>query len=65
VTFDDLCSPCGRAVKGLLAQVGKQIEGQSPDRAPRAASKKIAPETKKPQPVIDKKPNGQQPHAKS
>lgn len=64
VTFDDLCSPCGRAVKGLLAQVGKQIEGQSPDRKAARASKKVTPEAKKPQLVPEKKPNGQQPHAK-
>jgi hypothetical protein len=65
VTFDDLCSPCGRAVKGLLAQVGKQIEGQSPDRKATRASKKATLEAKKPQLVPEKKPNGQQSHAKS
>ena len=66
VVFEDLCTPCGRAVKGLMAQVGKQIEGQSPDRkTARAANKKATPEAKKPQPVPEKKPNGQQPHAKS
>ena len=64
VTFEDLCSPCGRAVKALLTQVGKKIEGLSPDRKPSSKPKVAAPaEAKKP---ADKKPasNGHQ-HAKS
>jgi len=65
VTFEDLCSPCGRAVKALLTQVGKKIEGLSPDRKSSSKSKTAvaSAEAKKP---ADKKPasNGHQ-HAKS
>ena len=50
VKFDDLCSPCGRAVKSALLSIGKKIEGLSPDRKPRTAK---APVEKKP----EKKPH--------
>ena len=62
--FDDLCSPCARAVKALLMQVGKKIEGLSPDRKQSTKPKVVAPvETKKP---ADKKAptNGHPTHAK-
>ena len=64
VSFEDLCNPCGRAVKALLTQVGKKIEGLSPDRKQNTKPKAAAPvEVKKP---ADKKApaNGHQPHAK-
>lgn len=63
VSFEDLCGPCGRAVKALLTQVGKKIEGLSPDRKQNAKPKPVASEAKKP---TDKKtsPNGHQAHAK-
>ena len=32
VAFDDLCTPCLRTVRALLSQIGKHIEGVSPDR---------------------------------
>lgn len=32
VGFEDLCGPCYRSVKSLLEQIGKRIEGMSPDR---------------------------------
>lgn len=32
VQFEDLCTPCRRTIKALLEQVGKRIEGVSPDR---------------------------------
>lgn len=34
VRFQDLCTPCRRTIKALLEQVGKRIEGVSPDRKP-------------------------------
>jgi hypothetical protein len=61
--FDDLCSPCARAVKALLMQVGKKIEGLSPDRKQSAKPKAEAKKVDKP---ADKKPsvNGHPVHAK-
>jgi hypothetical protein len=41
VRFQDLCTPCRRTIRALLEQVGKKIEGVSPDRKP--AEKKAAP----------------------
>lgn len=38
VRFEDLCGPCMRTVRALLDQVGKRIEGVSPDRAAKTAS---------------------------
>jgi len=43
VGFEDLCGPCHRSVRGLLEQIGKRIEGMSPDRAPRVKAKKEEP----------------------
>jgi hypothetical protein len=36
VRFEDLCTPCHRSVRALLEQVGKRIEGVSPDRVAKA-----------------------------
>lgn len=49
VTFEDLCGPCQRTVHSLLEQIGKRIEGVSPDRKPKEAkeAKPAAPEAKK------------------
>lgn len=51
VSFEDLCSPCTRAVKALMQQVGKKIEGMSPDRKPR---EKKEPPKKAPEKPADK-----------
>jgi hypothetical protein len=32
VVFDDLCTPCQKTVLALLSQIGKKIDGLSPDR---------------------------------
>jgi hypothetical protein len=32
VRFEDLCTPCLRTVKNHLEQIGKKLEGVSPDR---------------------------------
>lgn len=32
VYFDDLCGPCHHTVKNHLEQIGKKLEGMSPDR---------------------------------
>jgi hypothetical protein len=40
VQFQDLCTPCKRTIKALLEQVGKKIEGVSPDR--KAVEKKAS-----------------------
>lgn len=32
VMFIDLCSPCRHAVTQLVEQIGKKIDGKSPDR---------------------------------
>lgn len=32
IRFQDLCTPCKRTIKALLEQVGKKIDGVSPDR---------------------------------
>jgi hypothetical protein len=49
VKFKDLCSPCRRTITAILEQVGKKIEGVSPDRKvvkkttkPREANEKVA-----------------------
>jgi hypothetical protein len=34
VSFDDLCTPCMKTVKNHLEQIGKKIDGLSPDRKP-------------------------------
>lgn len=67
VSFEDLCSPCGRAVHALLKQVGKQIDGHSPDRKPREAKKKEEASKAAAKPVEKKPANGAAhvlPHAK-
>jgi hypothetical protein len=46
VSFDDLCTPCIRTVRALLEQIGKKIEGVSPDR--QAKPKEKAPATPAP-----------------
>lgn len=43
VKFEDLCTPCQRTVRALLEQIGKRIDGVSPDREQRAKE----PEAKK------------------
>jgi hypothetical protein len=53
VSFEDLCTPCMRTVRALLEQVGKRIEGMSPDR-------KAAP--KKPEAKEKGAANGSTPH---
>jgi hypothetical protein len=40
VSFQDLCGPCRRTISALLEQIGKKIDGLSPERAPREAKKK-------------------------
>jgi len=53
VKWEDLCTPCQRTVRALLEQIGKHIEGVSPDRE------------QKPKPSVAKKkeagPNGPAP----
>jgi hypothetical protein len=34
VQFKDLCTPCLKTVKNHLEQIGKKIDGLSPDRKP-------------------------------
>jgi hypothetical protein len=49
VRFPDLCGPCKKTIKALLEQIGKRIEGVSPDRKPtekKAAAAKKAPAAK-------------------
>jgi hypothetical protein len=41
--FQDLCEPCQRTVQALLYQIGKKIDGLSPDRKERGAKKGAAP----------------------
>ena len=43
VKFQDLCGPCQRTVQALLYQIGKKIDGLSPDRKEAGAKKKAAP----------------------
>jgi hypothetical protein len=50
VRFQDLCTPCRRTIKALLEQVGKKIEGVSPDRKPTEK----APPVKKPREAKEK-----------
>jgi hypothetical protein len=50
VRFQDLCSPCCRTVKVLLEQIGKHIDGLSPDR-----KLEKAPAVKKPAGVAKEK----------
>ena len=47
VKFSDLCSPCLKSVRALVAQIGKRIEGLSPDRKvdPKVAAEKAAAKT--------------------
>lgn len=40
--FQDLCGPCQRTVHALLEQIGKKIDGLSPDRKVSGARKKKA-----------------------
>jgi len=44
VKFQDLCEPCRRTVSSLLDQIGRRIDGLSPDRkvAKRGAKKEVA-----------------------
>lgn len=49
VRFDDLCTPCLRTVKNHLEQIGKKLEGVSPDRVAKG------PEEDGP-PVVTKEP---------
>jgi len=63
--FDDLCSPCARAVKALLMQVGKKIEGLSPDRKQNTKLKTAAAQVEAKKPADKKAPvNGHPTHAK-
>ncbi len=39
-SFEDLCAPCRKTVRALLEQVGKRIEGVSPDRSAAPAKRK-------------------------
>lgn len=59
VKFEDLCTPCKRTVRAMLEQIGKHIEGVSPDRSPKkpGATKKVekGPGPNGPTPT----PNGQ------
>jgi hypothetical protein len=46
VKFEELCGPCKRTIRTMLEQIGKRIEGVSPDRStkkePGATKKKGA-----------------------
>lgn len=66
VSFEDLCAPCTRAVRALLQQVGKKIEGMSPDRKPREKKAAKTTQEKPVEKTHEKKTtvNGQ-PHIKS
>ncbi len=46
VSFEDLCGPCARTVRALLQQIGKKIEGLSPDRHERKAKSAKTPKVK-------------------
>lgn len=46
VSFQDLCAPCKRTVSALLEQIGKKIDGLSPERKERAAKKEVASSSK-------------------
>ena len=59
VLFDDLCTPCSRTVRSMLDQIGKRIEGLSPDRKPAAEKKEPA---KKPEAKEKGAANGTAPH---
>jgi hypothetical protein len=37
VMFEDLCTPCMRTVRNHLEQIGKKMDGPSPDRATKTA----------------------------
>src|ERR1700722_799807 len=43
VVFEDLCTPCQSTVASLVAQIGKKIEGLSPDRKLGRKAKKESP----------------------
>jgi len=47
VEFVDLCEPCRRTISALLEQIGKKIDGLSPERKPREAKKKEAASSSK------------------
>jgi hypothetical protein len=47
VRFEDLCAPCQRSVKSLLEQIGKRIEGVSPDRVAKTEEEKAEAAAKK------------------
>lgn len=49
VGFEDLCAPCHRSVRALLEQIGKRIDGISPDRAGKPKAKKRDEEPPPPQ----------------
>lgn len=38
VRFSDLCSPCLRTVKALIEQIGRKIDGVSPNRPEKKVS---------------------------
>jgi len=40
--FDDLCGPCYRTVKNHFDQIGKKLEGASPDRVVKGTNEGIA-----------------------
>jgi len=63
VTFDDLCSPCLKSVRALLAQVGKKIEGLSPARTAKSDEDKAKKEATAPvEAKAEAKKEGQAPH---
>jgi hypothetical protein len=60
VKFEDLCGPCTRTIAALLQQIGKRIEGVSPDRKAPPAKKKGKSEE---QPANGTAPHPQPVHA--
>lgn len=44
--FGDLCGPCLRTVTALFEQIGKKVEGLSPDRVAKPKETKVEPEAK-------------------
>jgi hypothetical protein len=57
VRFEELCSPCRKTLHALLLQVGKKIDGLSPDRKPRKPKAEKV-EAKK---EVHAQPNGHEP----
>lgn len=47
VKFSSLCQPCCRSVRAILQQIGKKIDGLSPDRKPRKPKAEKPKEAKK------------------